>query len=127
MERSRTANLSREEAIPYFLWDEDTSIAELRQVLREGPEHLRAHYTAKILREARPEHAGYPTQEWWRQALRKEAGITPEILAHQVSVVAMDTPWPRLAVPLERPQLRAYRDGLARDLARQAFPGSATP
>ncbi|MBI2898678.1 MAG: hypothetical protein HYY17_00690 [Planctomycetes bacterium] len=57
MERRRTSDLSREDAVPYFLWDEDTSVAELRRVLREGPESLRIHYVAKILREARPEHA----------------------------------------------------------------------
>ncbi|MBI2898677.1 MAG: nucleotidyl transferase AbiEii/AbiGii toxin family protein [Planctomycetes bacterium] len=72
------------------------------------------------------DRAGYRTQEWWRHTLRKEAGLTPEILAHQVSTVPVDAPWPRLVVPLDLPQLRAYRDDLALDLARQAFPRSPT-
>lgn len=45
------------------------------------------------------DRAGYRTREWWRHALRKEAGLTPEILAHQVSIVAVDAPWPRLVIP----------------------------
>jgi len=38
---------------PYFLWDEDLSIAELRQALREGPPHERQRLLGKMLREAR--------------------------------------------------------------------------
>lgn len=48
-----TIDLDREEARPYFLWDEDLSIRELRERLsdRESPERLRL--LAKMLREAR--------------------------------------------------------------------------
>lgn len=52
-----TADLDREEDIPYFLSDEPTSIRRLREILRDGPEPLRIHYMTKVLREARPEHA----------------------------------------------------------------------
>lgn len=48
-----TIDLDREDARPYFLWDEDLSIGEFRQRLadRESPERLRL--LAKMLREAR--------------------------------------------------------------------------
>jgi len=40
-------------ARPYFLWDEDISIGELRRVLREGCEPERVRLAGKMLREAR--------------------------------------------------------------------------
>jgi hypothetical protein len=41
------------DARPYFLWDEDTSIAELRQVLSGGDCDQRDRLIGKMLREAR--------------------------------------------------------------------------
>lgn len=38
---------------PYFLCDEDVSIAELRERLRSGTEYERTRLLAKLLREAR--------------------------------------------------------------------------
>jgi hypothetical protein len=38
---------------PYFLWDEDVSIEELRAILRGPPGDLRDRALAKMLREAR--------------------------------------------------------------------------
>lgn len=52
-----TTDLDDVHAIPYFLWDEQTTIARLLEILRDGPEPLRVHYMAKILREARPAEA----------------------------------------------------------------------
>lgn len=48
-----TTDMSRAELRPYFLWDEDVSIEELRAVLRgpDGPERTRL--LGKMLREAR--------------------------------------------------------------------------
>ena len=51
--RPLTTNLDQLELRPYFLWDEDVSIAELRQVLALGPEAERLRLLAKMLREAR--------------------------------------------------------------------------
>lgn len=48
-----TFDLSEEDKAPYFLWDEPTSIRDLKRILREGPEEERVRLTAKILREAR--------------------------------------------------------------------------
>lgn len=51
--RPLTLDLDREDARPYFLWDEDLSIAELRQRLA-GPDPVeRRRLLAKLLREAR--------------------------------------------------------------------------
>ena len=38
---------------PYFLWDEDVSVAELRAILKGPPTELRDRALAKMLREAR--------------------------------------------------------------------------
>jgi hypothetical protein len=51
--RPLTTDLSRGECRPYFLWDEDVSIDELREILTgpEGPR--RDRFLGKMLREAR--------------------------------------------------------------------------
>jgi hypothetical protein len=47
-----TTDLSRDDAVPYFLWDQPITVAELRRRLSGSQEdHLR--YLAIILREAR--------------------------------------------------------------------------
>ena len=51
--RPLTADLSRQDARPYFLWDEDISVRELRDALAHGSDHERARLIGKMLREAR--------------------------------------------------------------------------
>jgi hypothetical protein len=51
--RPMTVDLERGEARPYFLWDEDLSIAELRQRLAGPDQRERLRLLAKLLREAR--------------------------------------------------------------------------
>jgi hypothetical protein len=51
--RPLTADLSRGDSRPYFLWDEDVSIAELKTVMTAGPEPERLRLLGKMLREAR--------------------------------------------------------------------------
>ena len=51
--RPLSIDLSNRDARPYFLWDEDISVGELRQVLRDGSEHERVRLAGKMLREAR--------------------------------------------------------------------------
>lgn len=48
-----TTDLSRRELRPYFLWDEDISIDELRERLRGGDAFERDRLLGKMLREAR--------------------------------------------------------------------------
>ena len=47
-----TTDLSRDDLTPYFLWDEDLALGELRHRLREAPEKERLRLAGKILREA---------------------------------------------------------------------------
>jgi len=51
--RPMTTNMTDVDRRPYFLWDEDVSITELRTVLRDGSEYERVRLLGKMLREAR--------------------------------------------------------------------------
>ena len=51
--RAITTDLSRDELRPYFLWDEDVSIGELRAVLAGPASYERDRLLGKTLREAR--------------------------------------------------------------------------
>jgi hypothetical protein len=51
--RPMTIDLNRQDARPYFLWDEDLSIAELTERLRGPDPKERLRLLAKLLREAR--------------------------------------------------------------------------
>jgi len=51
--RALTTNLDDGDRRPYFFWDEDTSIAELRTILSGPPGPLRDRALGKMLREAR--------------------------------------------------------------------------
>jgi hypothetical protein len=51
--RALSTDLDRPEAIPYFLWDEPMTVAELRVRLQAASAPERARLLAKILREAR--------------------------------------------------------------------------
>lgn len=48
-----TTDLGREEAVPYFLWDEPLTVRELKRRLAEGDPDERTRLAAKVLREAR--------------------------------------------------------------------------
>ena len=51
--RSLTTDMSRDDLRPYFLWDEDVSIGELRAILAGPPSYERDRLLGKMLREAR--------------------------------------------------------------------------
>jgi hypothetical protein len=51
--RALTTDLSADELRPYFLWDEDISIKELRAALQSDDRALRLRLLGKMLREAR--------------------------------------------------------------------------
>jgi hypothetical protein len=51
--RPLTVDLTRTDLRPYFLWDEDISIAELRERLHGADEWERNRLLGKMLREAR--------------------------------------------------------------------------
>jgi hypothetical protein len=51
--RPLTTDLTESDRRPYFLWDEDTSVAELRVTLSGSDEAARSRLLGKMLREAR--------------------------------------------------------------------------
>lgn len=51
--RPMTTDMQRGELRPYFLWDEDLSIDEFREILVAGVESERLRLLGKLLREAR--------------------------------------------------------------------------
>lgn len=52
---SAPLDLSNEDRRPYFIWDEDLSIRQLRQKLAVGDREQWCYYAAKVMREARYE------------------------------------------------------------------------
>jgi hypothetical protein len=48
-----TTDLARTDERPYFLWDEDVSVAEFRQALAVAEPRDRARLIGKLMREAR--------------------------------------------------------------------------
>jgi hypothetical protein len=51
--RSLSTDLTQVDKRPYFLWDEDVTVAELRSALRGDDRELRLRLLGKMLREAR--------------------------------------------------------------------------
>ncbi len=51
--RSLSTDLTQGDKRPYFLWDEDVTVAELRSALRGDDRELRLRLLGKMLREAR--------------------------------------------------------------------------
>jgi len=48
-----STDLARDDAVPYFLWDQPLTVVELRRRLRTASPAERARLLGKILREAR--------------------------------------------------------------------------
>jgi hypothetical protein len=74
--RSLTIDLTRQDSRPYFLWDEDTSIAELRAVLSGPDEPERQRLLGKMLREARD------TDVWQFVSPADVAAALPKVSRH---------------------------------------------
>ena len=51
--RGLTTDLEQSDLRPYFLWDEDVSVAEFRAVVAAPDNHRRDQLVGKMLREAR--------------------------------------------------------------------------
>ena len=71
--RPMTTDLDRSDARPYFFWDEDLSIAELRERLNGPDRQERLRLMAKTLREARD------LDVWKFVTPREVAEVLPEI------------------------------------------------
>jgi len=74
--RALTADLTREDSRPYFLWDEDTSISELRAALAGADESERQRLLGKMLREARD------TDVWRFVSPAEVAAALPKLSRH---------------------------------------------
>lgn len=62
--RALSTDLGDPECVPYFLWDEPMTVAELRRRLESGSRAERTRLLAKILREARDTEVwGFTTPE----------------------------------------------------------------
>jgi hypothetical protein len=71
-----TTDLSSDEGIPYFLWDQPMTVAELRRRLTGAPEE-RYRYLGKILREARePDVWRFTTPA---EVMREWARLEPQL------------------------------------------------
>ncbi len=71
--RPLTTDLTQEECRPYFFWDEDTSIAELRAGLGGSDESERYRLLGKMLREARD------SDVWQFTSPREVAAALPSV------------------------------------------------
>ena len=71
--RPLTTDMRAEGLRPYFLWDEDVSIAELRAVLAGDDAWNRERLAGKMLREARD------TDVWYFLTPREVAELLPRL------------------------------------------------
>lgn len=69
-------DLDRPDAIPYFLWDEPMSVAELKRRLATASPPEKARLLGKILREARD------TDVWKFTSLQEVVELWPELTRH---------------------------------------------
>jgi hypothetical protein len=73
--RALTTDLTKSELRPYFLWDEDVSIGELRELLAEPDSPRRDQLLAKMLREARDIGCTPATLAWLLSEITIPVGI----------------------------------------------------
>lgn len=95
-ERPLSTDLSDPDSVPYFLWDEPMTVAELRHRLARASRPERTRLLAKILREARDTEVWAFTtpqevQRRWEE-LGPPPGPPPRLLG--VPPEPVETPWP---------------------------------
>jgi len=99
-------------------------------VVLEPLEDLRASKLTCVLSRSEPrdlvdllflERAGYPVEDDLDNALKKDAGIDPGVLAWLLRQYPIE-PLPQMLQPLSSDELRSFRDDLAARLARLAVP-----
>lgn len=71
--RSLTTDMTKDDLRPYFLWDEDITIHELREKLKTGTPWERERLLGKMLREARD------IDVWHFTTPREVADVLPRI------------------------------------------------
>ena len=92
----RTREFKNDEAIPYFLWDRDTTVGQLREALDNASHPQHTALLRVLLREARPD-------EVW-------AFVSPEMVARE---------WDTISPGLGR--RRAFWDWLLAEWRRLGF------
>ena len=71
-----TTDLDDAAAVPYFLWNEPTTVAELRRILADRSHPARSVYLARMMREAR-------VRELWKfVSLRDVVEAYPQVRPH---------------------------------------------
>ena len=71
-----SSDLDDPDAIPYFLWDDPMTVAELRRSLAEASEPERLRLLGRVLREARD------TDVWKFTTLAEVVRLFPRLRAH---------------------------------------------
>lgn len=69
-------SLGDPDAVPYFLWDDPMTLAELRRRLSQGPEPERVLLLARVLREARD------TEVWQFTSPGEVIALWPRLALH---------------------------------------------
>lgn len=72
-----STDLDRDDAIPYFLWDDPMTVAELRDRLQNASDVERSRLLGKILREARD-------RDVWRFTTPQDVNLKWEALARHL-------------------------------------------
>jgi hypothetical protein len=68
-----TSDLADPSAIPYFLWDEPMTVADLQKLLAAADVEQRSYWLGKVLREARD------TDVWMFTSPREVASLWPRL------------------------------------------------
>lgn len=64
------------EAVPYFLWNEETTVGRLREILSSPDHPLRPIYAARVMREGRVRDV------WSFLTPREVAALWPQVRPH---------------------------------------------
>ena len=119
--RLETADGSLELDVVHEALPDLGAATSVESVLVESEVDLRASKLTCILSRSEPrdltdlyflERAGFPPEADLGNALRKDAGIDPGVLAWLLRTFPTE-PLPKMLQPLEPSELRAYRDALA--------------
>lgn len=71
-----STDLDRPDAVPYFLWDDPMTVAELKRFLVEASEPERLRLLGRIMREARD------TEVWRFTTLEEVVRLWPQLGRH---------------------------------------------
>lgn len=116
--RPLTTDLTESDRRPYFLWDEDTSVAELRAALAGSDDAARLRLLDKMLREARD------TDVWQFVTPDDVSRALPALTRHLGRFLSEWSIPDNVKLPpgYTASELRAFKASLAERLIRAAHP-----